>query len=95
MGSATAVTEREFRRYLWCGILAHSFARALCAGGGHDFLVAYSCKGRGLCPSCTTRRMVKTAAHLADQVIPRLPVARGCFRCPSACAIIWYVIRRF
>jgi len=73
--SAPAATEREFRRYLDCGILAHGFARARCAACGHDFLVAYSCKCRGVCPSCTTRRMVETAAHLADHVIPRLAAA--------------------
>jgi len=81
-GHAPALTEREFRRYLDCGILAHGFARARCADRGHDFLVAYSCptgisfghKGRGVCPSCTTRRMVETAAHLVDHVLPRLPV---------------------
>ena len=36
--------------------------------------VAFSCKGRGVCPSCTTRRMAETAAHLCDHVFPRLPV---------------------
>ena len=66
--------EREFRRYLECGILAHGFARARCGQCGHDFLIAFSCKGRGVCPSCNARRMVATAAHLADHVIPRLPV---------------------
>ena len=39
--------EREFRRYLECGILAHGFARARCAECSHDFLIAFSCKGRG------------------------------------------------
>lgn len=55
---------------LTCGILAHGFARGRCAECDQDFLVAYSCKGRGICPSCNTRRMVETAAHLADHVIP-------------------------
>jgi len=32
------------------------------------FLVAFSCKGRGVCPSCNTRRMAETAAHLVEQV---------------------------
>ena len=74
-GSTTpAHVEREFRRYLECGILAHGFARARCADCGHEYLVAYSGKGRGVCPSCNTRRMVETAPHLADHVIPRLPV---------------------
>lgn len=39
-----------------------------------DFLIAHSCECRGVCPACNTRRMVKTAAHLADHVIPRLPI---------------------
>jgi hypothetical protein len=81
--SAPAATEREFRRYLDCGILAHGFARARCADCGHDFLIAYSCKCRGVCPSCTTRRMVETAAHLADHVIPRLPVRQWVLSVPK------------
>jgi hypothetical protein len=68
--------ERDMRRYLDCGILAHGFARARCGGCGHDFLIAYSCKGRGICPSCNTRRMAETAAHLVDHVFPQVPVRR-------------------
>ncbi len=66
--------ERELRQYLECGILAHGFARAHCPECGHDFLVAFSYKGRGVCPSCTTRRMAETAAHLVDHVFPQVPV---------------------
>ena len=43
--------EREFRRCLTCGILAHGFARARCGQCGHDFLIACSCKGRGVGPT--------------------------------------------
>ena len=68
-----AHAERALRRYLECGILAHGFARARCGDCGHDFLIAFSCKGRGVCPSCNTRRMAETAAHLVDHVLP--PVA--------------------
>ncbi len=78
-----ALSEREFRRYLDCGILAHGFARARCADCGHDFIVAYSCKGRGVCPSCTTRRMVETAAHLVDHVFPALPVRQWVLSLPK------------
>ena len=55
--------DAEFRRYLTCGILACGFIRARCGTCGHDCLLAFSCKTRGLCPSCATRRMVETAAH--------------------------------
>ena len=82
-GCAPAAVEREFHRYLACGILAHGFARARCADCGHDFLIAYSCKCRGVCPSCTTRRMVETAAHLAEHVIPRLPVRQWVLSVPK------------
>jgi hypothetical protein len=54
---------KAFAKYLQCGIFAHGFARARCDNCGHDVFVAFSCKGRGVCPSCTTRRMAETAAH--------------------------------
>ena len=66
--------ERELRGYLECGILACGFARARCGDCGHDFLVAFSCKVRGICPSCTTRRMAETAAHLVEHVFPQVPM---------------------
>lgn len=75
--------KRSFRRYLECGILAHGFARAYCDECQHDFLIAYSCKGRGVCPSCNTRRMVETAAHLADHVFPRLAVRQWVLSVPK------------
>ena len=75
--------EREFRRYLDCGILAHGFARARCGQCGHDFLIAFSCKGRSVCPSCNARRMVKTAAHLTDHVFPPLPVRQWVLAVPK------------
>ena len=45
--------------------------------------MAYSCKGRGVCPSCNTRRMVETAAHLTDHVFPRLPVRQWVLSVPK------------
>ena len=75
--------EKEFRSYLKCGILAHGFARARCASCGYDFLVAYSCKGRGACPSCNAKRMVETAAHLVDHVFPHVPVRQFVLSVPK------------
>ena len=43
--------ERELRRYLECSILAYGFARARCVEWGRDFLVAFFCTRRRLCPS--------------------------------------------
>ena len=59
-----AFVVRELDAFLRCGILAHGFARVHCDHCGKDALVAFSCKGRGFCPSCGGRRMADTAAHL-------------------------------
>jgi hypothetical protein len=75
--------EDDFRAYLACGILAHGFARARCGDCGTERLVAFSCKGRGVCPSCNARRMVEVAAHLNDPVLPPLPVRQWVFSLPK------------
>jgi len=36
--------------------------------------LAFSCKGRGFCPSSGGRRMADTAVHLVDRVLPEVPV---------------------
>ena len=74
---------QAFRKYLECGIFAHGFARVRCADCGADFLVAFSCKGRAVCPSCNTRRMVETAAHLTDHVFPHFPVRQWVLSVPK------------
>jgi hypothetical protein len=81
--SVPAYIEHDFRQYLACGILANGFARARCAHCGHDFLIAFSCKGRGVCPSCNTRRMDETAAHLVDHVFPQVPVRQWVLSLPK------------
>jgi len=66
--------ERELRAHLTCGILAHGFCRFHCFTCGTDLLIAFSCKGRGFCPSCGGRRMAESAAHLVDHVFPDVTV---------------------
>jgi hypothetical protein len=78
-----AHVEREFRQYLTGGIPAPGFARARCAGCGYDFLVAFSCEGRGGCSACGTRRMVETAAHRVDHVFPEAPVRQWVLSVPK------------
>ena len=78
-----AWAEDDFRAYLRCGILAHGFARARCGECGAERLIAFSCKGRGVCPSCNTRRMVEVAAHLNDEVLPPLPVRQWVLSLPE------------
>jgi hypothetical protein len=51
---------------------AGGLGMVLCEGWRHGNLVAFSCKGRGFCPSCASRRMAETGAKLLDKVLPAL-----------------------
>ena len=64
---------KEFDAYLKCGILAHGFLRLTCDDCKEEKLVAFSCKKRGFCPSCTGKRMTEGAAHLVDNILPIVP----------------------
>ncbi|MFO0562404.1 MAG: transposase [Polyangiales bacterium] len=72
----------EFREYLRCGVLSHGFARARCGGCGYEKLVAFSCKRRGVCPSCGGRRMAGTAARVCDGVLPAVAVRQWVLSVP-------------
>ena len=75
--------EDELRGYLEYGLLCFGFARAVCMTCRTGFVVAFSCKGRGVCPSCNGRHMAQTAAHLVDYVIPPVPVRQWVISVPK------------
>ena len=43
--------------FLACGILEHGFAHIRCDDCAHEYLLAFSCKGRYFCPSCHAKRL--------------------------------------
>ena len=65
-----------------CGIPAKGFCRVHCYECGRDGIVAFSCKGRGFCPSCGGRRMADTAAYLCDSVLPEVAYRQWVFTVP-------------
>jgi hypothetical protein len=73
---------RAFAAYLDCGLLERGFLRVHCDACGKDRLVAFSCKQRGLCPSCAARAMCNTAAHLTDRVLPNVPIRQWVLSLP-------------
>ncbi|NCX98580.1 MAG: hypothetical protein EBX35_08400, partial [Planctomycetia bacterium] len=75
--------EDELRGYLECGLLCFGFARPVCMTCRTGFVVAFSCKGRGVCPSCNGRHMAQPAAHLVDHVIPPVPVRQWVISVPK------------
>ncbi|MBI5515102.1 MAG: transposase [Deltaproteobacteria bacterium] len=80
--------EDALRAYLRCGVLACGFGRARCATCGCDILVAFSCKGRGACPSCAARRMCGGAATLVDRVLPAVPLRQWVLSVPHPLRVL-------
>lgn len=72
-----------FDAYLNCGILAHGCARAYCQNCKHSELIAFSCKRRGLCPSCDAKRGLIFAEQLNQTVLPPLPQRHLVFSLPK------------
>jgi len=83
--------ERALREYLRCGIPAYGFARVKCTACEQEYLLSFSCKTFDLCPSCGTRRMVETAAHLVDDVLPRVPFRQWVLSTPKR--VRWFLKR--
>ena len=77
-----AHVEQEFEAYLRCARLEHGFLRVRCDSCHAEHLVAFSCKKRGFCPSCGTRRMAESAALLVDEVFPEQPVRQWVLSVP-------------
>lgn len=69
--------------YLNCGLLEHGAARVYCDSCKHSLLVAFSCKKRGVCPSCGTKRAVKFAEHLYSEVLEDVPTRHVVFSIPK------------
>ena len=60
---------RRIHEFLKCGILDYGFARVRCRECRHEYLVAFSCKVRGFCPSCQAKRQAEFAAFLTEEVL--------------------------
>ena len=58
----------EVRRFLECGLLRYGMVEMKCEECLVLSLIAFSCKKRGWCPSCTTRRAVEVALRLSSQL---------------------------
>jgi hypothetical protein len=75
--------EQAVFRYLDCGIFERGFARVRCRRCAAEYLVAFSCKGRGLCPSCAAKRGAAFGAFLAGEVVEDVGHTHWTFTVPK------------
>ncbi len=67
-GPLRSVVEQAGEKFLRCGILDYGFARIKCPDCHEEYLLAFSCKCKGLCPSCARKRQLIFADFLLDEV---------------------------
>ena len=80
-------------RYLDCGIPESGFARVVCESCRAEFLLCFSCKGRGLCPSCDAKRGAAFAAFLKDELLDDVGHCLWTFSLPKMLRL-YFLFRR-
>lgn len=68
--------------FLRCGDLASGFLRLRCPDCGEEHLLAFTCKGRHLCPACHQRRVRHISAWIATSVCHEVPHRQFVFTIP-------------
>jgi len=76
------LVDEAVARYLDCGIWDLGFARVKCRESPED-LLAFSWKGRGLCPSCGEERAAELAAFRQEEVGEEVGHAQWVFTIPK------------
>ena len=64
----TVITALE--KFVECGVMRYGVVRFRCPECGKDMFVAFSCKRRGLCPSCDAKRSAIITAEALDRLLP-------------------------
>ena len=66
-----------------CGDFAKGFARVRCDERSHEYLLAFSCKGRWFCPSCHQKKVQVFGAMLAESILAVEPHRHFTFTIPE------------
>jgi hypothetical protein len=88
------VIGRVVEKFLGCGDLTKGFARVRCDTCRHEYLLAFSCKGRYFCPSCHQKRVLQLGGWVADEVLAPVPHRQYVFTIPKRLRISFRKDRR-
>jgi len=82
-GRLRHAARRAVEKFLECGILEQGFARVRCDRCKAEFLVAFSCKARILCPSCHAKKLEIWADWLENELLYAVPHRQYVFTVPK------------
>ena len=73
LGFLRPVIPQTISHFLECGNLEKGFARVRCGDCGHEYLLAFSCRGRWFCPSCHQKKVLLFGEFVTGTVIYPVP----------------------
>ena len=71
-----------FDKFMGCGDFAKGFTRVRWDECSHEYLLAFSCKGRWFCPSCHQKKVQVFGAMLAESILAVVPHRHFTFTIP-------------
>jgi len=82
LGFLRPVIPKVVAKFLDCGDLVHGFARIRCKQCGHEYLLAFSCKGRWFCPACHQKKVLLFGEFVTESVAFPVPHRHYVFTIP-------------
>ncbi len=82
-GFLRQIIPQVVNKYLDCGDLERGFARVRCDHCKHEYLLAFSCKGRWFCPSCHQKKVQLFGVLLAETILYPVPHRHFTFGIPK------------
>lgn len=82
-GYPRPVVSEVVEGYLKCGDLREGFARIRCPDCRHEYLLAFSCRGRWFCPSCHAKKGIQFGEQLREAILYPVPHRQYVFSIPK------------
>ena len=93
-GFLRSIIKDVVERYLDCGNPHCGFARIRCPSCGEERLLYFSCRTRGFCPSCHSKRREKWGEWIREELLLDVPHRQVVFTVPKMLLIFFNYKRR-
>ena len=88
-GYLRPIVQEVVEKYLDCGNPKNGFARIKCKDCGTERLLMFSCKTRGFCPSCHSKRREEWGEWMREELILDTPHRQVVFTIPKMLRIFF------
>jgi ribosomal protein S27E len=93
-GFLRPIIKEVVERYLDCGNPRCGFARIRCPDCGEERLLMFSCRTRGFCPSCHSKRLEEWGEWMRETLLLDVPHRQVVFTIPKMLRIFFKYKRR-